>query len=126
MRQLGVHESDFEESFLRSSGKGGQNVNKVATCVYLCHGPTRLNVKCQEERQQGLNRYRARCLLLDKIEEFQASRKRAAIAQKEKQRRQKRGRSPGGKEETLERKRHRKERKQIRRKISTQKMGDYL
>src|SRR5436189_1297695 len=69
MAALGVNESDIEESFVRSGGHGGQNVNKTATCVMLLHRPTGLQVKCQETRQQGLNRFLARRLLLDKIEQ---------------------------------------------------------
>src|SRR6266446_440173 len=68
MTALGVREPDIEESFVRSGGHGGQNVNKTATCVMLLHRPTGLQVKCQETRQQGLNRFIARRLLLDKIE----------------------------------------------------------
>src|ERR1051325_11411451 len=68
MAALGVREVDIDESFVRSSGHGGQNVNKVSTCVVLLHRPTGLQVKCQETRQQGLNRFLARRLLLDKIE----------------------------------------------------------
>ena len=126
MEKLGISESDLEESFTRSSGKGGQNVNKLATCVYLRHIPTGFSVKCQKERQQGMNRYRARCLLLDKIEAYQAQRAQAVIARKEKLRRQKRGRSQEAKEEMLEEKRRQKERKQIRKKIHVQKIHDYL
>ncbi len=71
MLNLGVSESDFEESFIRSSGPGGQKVNKSSSCVYLIHMPTGLTVKCQRERSQALNRYLARRLLLDKIEFMQ-------------------------------------------------------
>src|SRR5438045_5296868 len=67
MAGLGVREADIEETFVRSGGHGGQNVNKSATCVMLLHRPTRLQVKCQTTSQQGLNRFLARRLLLDKI-----------------------------------------------------------
>ena len=68
MAALGVREADLEETFVRSGGHGGQNVNKTSTCVMLLHRPTGLQVKCQATRQQGLNRFLARRLLLDKIE----------------------------------------------------------
>lgn len=126
MRRLGVLEKDIEESFLRASKKGGQNVNKVATCVYLRHTPTGLSVKCQDERQQGLNRYLARVLLLDKIEELKARQKRAVIDQQEKERRRKRKRSANAKEAMLDNKRRRKKRKEIRGRINVQKIKDYL
>jgi len=68
MFALGVREEDIIESFIRSSGPGGQNVNKTATCVYLKHLPTGLEVKCQRQRSQLLNRNLARHILLSKIE----------------------------------------------------------
>src|ERR1700693_1152172 len=71
MASLGVREADIEESFVRSGGHGGQNVHKTSTCVFLVQRPTGLQVKCQETRQQGLNRFIARRVLLDKIEEKQ-------------------------------------------------------
>src|ERR1041385_7803456 len=67
MASLDIREADIEESFVRSGGHGGQNVNKVATCVMLLHRPTGIQVKCQTTRQQGFNRFLARELLLKKI-----------------------------------------------------------
>ena len=68
MQRLGVQESEFEERFVRSSGPGGQNVNKVATCVILRHRPSGLEVRCQQERSQALNRFLARRILLRRID----------------------------------------------------------
>jgi protein subunit release factor B len=66
MHALGVREKDVEEQFVRSSGAGGQKVNKVSTCVLLHHRPTGIRVKCQRERSQALNRFLAPRILLDK------------------------------------------------------------
>jgi len=101
MAALGVREGDIEETFVRSGGHGGQNVNKTATCVMLLHRPTGLQVKSQSTRQQGLNRLIARRLLLDKIEAKQKGIVAAERAREEKIRRQKRGRSKRAKERML-------------------------
>jgi protein subunit release factor B len=101
MTALGVTEADIEESFVRSGGHGGQNVNKTSTCVMLLHRPTGVQVKCQTTRQQGLNRFLARRLLLDKIEAVKNGFVSAQRAEVEKIRRQKRRRSRRAKNKML-------------------------
>jgi peptide chain release factor len=98
---LGVHEDDLEESFVTSGGKGGQNVNKVATCVVLVHRASGLFVKCQRERTQGANRLIARALLADKIEEQRLGKQSARQQEAERVRRQKRRRSRRSKQRML-------------------------
>lgn len=118
MTTLGVREADLEESFVRSGGHGGQNVNKVSTCVMLLHRPTGLQVKCQDTRQQGMNRFLARKLLLEKIEARQKSRADAERSRLEKIRRQKRGRSQGAKQRMLADKSHHAAKKESRRRAT--------
>jgi protein subunit release factor B len=118
MEALGVRETDLEESFVRSGGHGGQNVNKTSTCVMLRHRPSGLQVKCQSTRQQGLNRFIARRLLLDKLEALRhgkASEKRARF---EKIRRQKRRRSRRAKERMLAEKSRHSDKKAHRKAVS--------
>jgi protein subunit release factor B len=67
LAELGITEADFEERFIRSSGSGGQHVNKSATCVQLIHKPTGLEVKCMQQRSQSLNRFLARRELAEKV-----------------------------------------------------------
>ena len=98
---LGVREDDLEESFVTSGGKGGQNVNKVATCVVLVHRPSGIHVKCQRERTQGANRLIARALLADKIEEQRLGKQSARQQEAERVRRQKRRRSRRSKQRML-------------------------
>ncbi len=109
MRTLGIREDDLDEQFVRSSGPGGQNVNKVATCVVLTHRPSGITVRCQASRAQGLNRFLARKRLVEKLDERirgRASDRQRAI---EKIRRQKRKRSKRAKEKMLAAKHHRAE-----------------
>jgi protein subunit release factor B len=105
LARLGVREEDLEESFVHSGGKGGQNVNKVATCVVLVHRPTGIAVKCQRERTQGANRLHARRLLAEKIETQRLGRQSAREQEAERVRRQKRRRSRRAKARMLHDKR---------------------
>ena len=117
MHRLNVREEDLDESFVRSSGPGGQNVNKTATCVVLLHRPSGTLVKCQLTRHQGRNRVLARQLLLNKLESGLADAARARQAQRERLRRQKRGRSRAAKERVLAEKTRRSRRKADRRPV---------
>ena len=118
MAALGVREVDLEETFVRSGGHGGQNVNKTATCVMLLHRPTGLQVKCQTTRQQGLNRFIARRLLLDKIEARQKGYVDARRDEMEKIRRRKRKRSRRARERMLADKSHHSAKKSFRRPVA--------
>jgi protein subunit release factor B len=117
MSSFCIQEEDIVENFVRSRGPGGQNVNKTSTCVYLKHIPTGIEVKCQRQRSQALNRYLARQLLVKKIENSvlgNLSKERQRI---EKIRRQKRRRSRRVKLKILETKRRQAQKKNLRAKI---------
>jgi len=118
MRRMEIREQDFQETFVRASGPGGQKVNKTSSCVFLCHLPTGLSVKCQRGRSRALNRFLARRQLLDKIERLQQgqiSKEQQRIA---KIRRQKRKRSKRAKEKMLAMKHQQAEKKKRRSEIS--------
>jgi protein subunit release factor B len=115
MEDLGIRAEDLQESFVRSGGKGGQNVNKVATCVQLKHLPSGIEVKCQQERSQALNRYHARRILVEKLESKILGAASAEQQRIEKLRRQKRKRSRRAKEKMLADKKHHSDKKKERR-----------
>ncbi len=114
MESLGILEKDIVEKFVRSSGKGGQKVNKASTCVYLKHLPTQVEVKCQQERFQAVNRFIARRILADKIEAMIRGKESEEQQRIEKIRRQKRKRSKRAKLKMLEDKRKHSEKKRER------------
>ncbi len=118
MQALGLRDSDFEESFMRSGGAGGQNVNKVSTCVLIRHRPSGLEVRCQRERSQALNRFLAKRLLVEKIEAKELGLKSSRQKEFEKIRRQKRRRSRRAKEKMLGDKKRHAEKKSLRARVS--------
>jgi len=101
MHELKIYEKDIIEKFIRSQGKGGQKVNKTSSCVYLKHKPSGIEVKCQRERSQVLNRFLARRILVNKIETLVKGKASAEQKRIEKIRRQKRKRSKRAKEKML-------------------------
>ena len=117
MQKLEINESDLEESFARSSGPGGQNVNKVSTSVTLRHLPTGISVTVQDSRSQAVNRKLARERLLDAIKSAREEQRIAEVAKREKERRRKSPRPAALKRKILESKRRRAELKKQRTKI---------
>ena len=88
MAELGISENDIQEQFIRSSGKGGQHVNKTSTCVYLKHIPTGIEIKCMQDRSQSMNRFLARRRLIEAIEQS-SGKPTAADAERQRIRKQK-------------------------------------
>ena len=117
MDRLGIREADLEESFVRSGGPGGQNVNKVSTCVVLKHLPSGMVIKCQRERSQAVNRYFARRTLIERLDAQIHGRQSEEAKRIAKIKRQKRKRSKRAKDKMLQSKYAHGEKKQLRRRV---------
>lgn len=117
MAKLGIKESEITEQFIRAQGRGGQKLNKTSSCVYLKHLPTGIEVKCQKDRRQNLNRFFARRLLVNKIEMLILKGQSLEQQRIAKIRKQKRKRSKRAKEKILRDKKIQSEKKQVRKTI---------
>jgi len=118
MAQLGIRAADLVETFTRSSGPGGQHVNKVSTAVEMVHRPTGLRIVVSDSRSQSTNRQLALIRMLDEFERLKAEKRQARLADLSKARRQKAKRSRSTKRKLVEGKRRRGETKKMRGKVS--------
>lgn len=114
LESLGVRDADLDERFIRASGPGGQHVNKTSTCVVLRHRPTGIEVRCQDERSQAMNRMRARLRLAEALEARRRAAHHALAHHAAVSRARRRRRSPGGQRQVLEGKRRRARKKSLR------------
>ncbi len=118
MRALGVREEDLVEKFVRGAGSGGQKINKTSSCVYLRHGPSGIDVKCQQERSREMNRFLARRELCERITERRLGEQSRRQQEAERVRRQKRRRSRRQKQRMLEEKHRHGDKKRMRTPVS--------
>jgi protein subunit release factor B len=116
MEKLGVKDADLVEKFILGSGKGGQKINKTASCVYLQHIPSGIEIKCQRDRSREMNRFFARRELCERLEYqlFKVKSEKQQLA--EKIRRQKRRRSRRQQQKMLDDKHQHSEKKSLRKK----------
>lgn len=124
MEELGLKEDDITEAFIRGSGPGGQKINKTSSCVQLKHLPSGIEIRCQKERSQALNRFHARRELCRRIEAVVLGRQSREQQAVEKIRRQKRRRSRRSKQKMLENKHKRSETKVLRRRVGSSRDHD--
>ena len=117
MQELGIQSADLTEKFILGSGRGGQKRNKTASCVYLKHGPSGIEVKCQRSRSRELNRFHARRELCEQLTERLEGEKSRKQQEREKIRRQKRRRSRRAKERMLKGKHIQSEKKSLRKQV---------
>jgi peptide chain release factor len=114
MIKLGIKEKDLYEKFIKGSGKGGQKINKTASCVYLKHIPSGIEVKCQSSRLRPENRFFARRIIISKIEVIQLRQESEKQKKINKIKKQKKKRSKRAKVKMLKNKKKRAEKKKFR------------
>ena len=114
MKKLNIIENDLIEKYVLGSGRGGQKIQKTHNCVYLKHKPTGIEIKCQQERSRALNRYLARRLLCQKIEEKIFKEKSEKQKKLFKIRKQKKRRSRKAKQKMIEEKKKLSQKKEFR------------
>ncbi len=125
MERFNIKEKDIEENFIRPSGKGGRKADSTSNCVYLKHLPTKIEVKCHQNRSRTVNRFLARRRLVDKIANKILGKKSKKQQEIEKIRRKKRRRSKRAKEKMLKKKKEHAEKKKLRKKIDLeQELGE--
>ena len=115
---LGVRPEEVEEHFVRGAGAGGQKINKTSSTVWLRHRPTGVEVRCQRERSQSVNRLLAWSELADKLAWRRAEAANRKQAERELVRRQTRQKSRGQKARMIEGNKHRAKHKSARGRVS--------